>query len=685
MSGSGDNSHAFTVDSSTPSILTIYKTEIATILSPLIDRPVQSILPCIQYQTKARAGSGAKNDHSPFSVPVQRLLSLPYAGSEGTKPKDGKRPRGRRTKGQEDSDSDSEDPAILLAKRHRETKRLLERVQVAAFDEEKNGGQRSKSFKSVSLDKSQSLLLFDPIPHEFVQRTCQALYRELEEPKDQQRRRTNSLESTHSSTVLGKRSRHESDDSQKLVIVNANPIADEDPYSSLRRIALGGFISRLLNSQRVSSQIGDRVGIASGKSVTVLEPTASLDEYNQLLGLEENLYPEYEQGSEWAYEKIKHALTTNPATLATRNELDGFWYVDLSAVNYGRARVYLDTTATLEFEKPSPLILALVQLAHHMEAHRLDCSRYLWVIPEGRNHFADQVLCLGRLIFKDHLVGNADLVTQKEYNQTKKNGLGAPAHELQGFWTDIFEVVVYEPSTGPDLWKQDPKKSEWTPTYGRDIRGLIDYARVRMKEVVVKNRGSLEDMDDDGDDGSSNSSSSSIITSEGQVLDATALYKMATVLSTSALIAASVGSRRRKQIRIDMNKVMDGKGNSGVFLQYVHSRLCGIERNSNTRLNPEADLSLLEETPEAYALTLALVEYEDLLTPTSVISVNMDPSPFILYLFNVAAAVGQANRTMRVKGMRTDVAEARWLLFWCAKRVLDRGLWLLGLEPIGMM
>lgn len=47
--------------------------------------------------------------------------------------------------------------------------------------------------------------------------------------------------------------------------------------------------------------------------------------------------------------------------------------------------------------------------------------------------------------------------------------------------------------------------------------------------------------------------------------------------------------------------------------------------------------------------------------------------------------MGQANRVLRVKGMEVEVAEARWLLFWAAKRVFEEGLQLLGLEFLERM
>lgn len=107
-----------------------------------------------------------------------------------------------------------------------------------------------------------------------------------------------------------------------------------------------------------------------------------------------------------------------------------------------------------------------------------------------------------------------------------------------------------------------------------------------------------------------------------------------------------------------------------------------IERKSGTRLNPEANLSLLHPYPEAFHLALVIAEWGDI---HDTLAQSLDPYPLVNYLFHLAAEIGQANRVFRVKDMEASVAEARWLLFWCAKRVLEHGLTLLGLESVEQM
>ncbi|GJJ73454.1 arginyl-tRNA synthetase [Entomortierella parvispora] len=641
------------------STLATFRAEIASHLSRVLQRPVEDLLPLIQNETKARAGGGAKG-HSLFSVPVQRLFISAPRTSSSRKQKEGA------SESIDDRNKGNDNPGL-------DRESLLEQLLVLPED--------TKLLAKVSLGANKSLLMFEPDRMELIRRTCLAITRDLSDlPDGQSQKQPEDAQKT----VLGKRGRAK----DSLVIVNALSLSQtEGVYSNLRRAAIAGFVSRLMNlrAKRTASLIVGqeleeaRIGIASGHTIHILDGEASLDQYNDLLGLgshqESNSGREAEghiAGSEWAFEKMRMALQSNPA-LVVRGE-EGSSFVDLTAHGLGQAKVFSTDPSSMAFESSTLITRTMVQLAYHLKEHKESCTRYIWILPEGRKHFADQVLRLIEIIFNspsEELLPNGDAATDKiepciKDKKTRHQGAGT------GLWTNLVELVLYDPSFGPDLWNGA------TPFENKSIGGLIDYATVRMKEVVVENRGDPQGMDDEdmyGDD-----------EGEKPALDEASLSRMATILSTSALVVASVGTRLRKKIQLDLTKILDGKGNSGVFLQYVQSRLCGIERNSQVQFNPEADLSLLQKIPEAYALAKVLSEWEDLVSSSSsTVSTTLDPSPLVLYLFNLAAEVGQANRTMRVKGMKQEVAEARWLLFWCAKKVLEEGLWLLGLESVGMM
>lgn len=311
-----------------------------------------------------------------------------------------------------------------------------------------------------------------------------------------------------------------------------------------------------------------------------MDPEASLEDYNELLDLGG------EQGVEstitavdWAFEKIQRALQTNSAVLANRTEGGGAWVVDLTSQRLGQVKVFdasSSNSSSLEFENSTLIVRTLMQLAYHFEEGKEGCARYIWIVPEGRKHFADQVLCLAGIIFNDYLDEQDSTGGETTFESNSSNV--AQRRFGSRSWANMVEVVLYDPSSGPDLWGgSGPNTSGHGGGGNKDsspldirqgIHGLIDYATLRMKEVVVENRGEAQDMDDDSGDMTNDDT-------ERPALDEASLLRMATILSKSALVVVSVGTRLRKKIQMDLTKILDGKGNSGVFLQYVQSRLCG--------------------------------------------------------------------------------------------------------------
>ncbi|KAL1921712.1 uncharacterized protein VTP21DRAFT_10354 [Calcarisporiella thermophila] len=139
--------------------------------------------------------------------------------------------------------------------------------------------------------------------------------------------------------------------------------------------------------------------------------------------------------------------------------------------------------------------------------------------------------------------------------------------------------------------------------------------------------------------------------------------------------------RRTREVVFDWDRLMDVRGDSGVYLEYTHARLCGIERKACVRLDPNADLSLLHGD-EVIVLASILMRY-----PNAVLlsHQSMDPQPLMSILFELAHALSEAHRVLRVKGRQSAVADARWLLLWSARCVLGSGLKLLGVEPLERM
>lgn len=110
-----------------------------------------------------------------------------------------------------------------------------------------------------------------------------------------------------------------------------------------------------------------------------------------------------------------------------------------------------------------------------------------------------------------------------------------------------------------------------------------------------------------------------------------------------------------------------------------------IADKSGTTLNTSANTSLLTE-PEAYELANMISQYPDITLSTLH---TLEPSTIVNYLFGLSHAISSANQVLQVKAAaeagEKELAEARFLLLWCARVTLGNGMRILGLEPLERM
>lgn len=301
-------------------------------------------------------------------------------------------------------------------------------------------------------------------------------------------------------------------------------------------------------------------------------------------------------------ETIKHSLKTEPEIKAQwSNAEEGAWVVDMSAQKLGQVKVFSSSRTGLpsdekakEMGDPTAVVETLVRMARRFARYGggEENVRYIWVVPDGRRLFAEQVLFLARTIFPGvglrlQSDGEVDCSTSEDEPERKKRA-GATAAESDVAkdsgssvkamsWADSVEVVYYGPATGVDLPKDSSLLTAATGNGGSEMSGVIDYTNVKMREVVEQNRGgggvggysgaygNDGYDDDDGDDEGDGT--------EG--LDEAELSRMSKILSRSALVVSCCGGKRARKLNVSLSRILDGKGNSGVFLQYVLSRLYG--------------------------------------------------------------------------------------------------------------
>ncbi|KAG0006247.1 Arginyl-tRNA synthetase [Entomortierella chlamydospora] len=163
------------------------------------------------------------------------------------------------------------------------------------------------------------------------------------------------------------------------------------------------------------------------------------------------------------------------------------------------------------------------------------------------------------------------------------------------------------------------------------------------------------------------------------------IAKVADQLGISAVVIQDFQARSSKGYEFSWKRMTESTGNTGVYLQYAHARLCGIESKSGIRLNPSANTDLLTE-PEAFELANYISMYPEITLQTLQ---TLEPSMIVNHLFGLSHAISSANQVLQVKPAaesgRQDLAEARMLLLWAARVTLGNGMRILGLEPLERM
>ncbi|KAF9188516.1 Arginyl-tRNA synthetase [Haplosporangium sp. Z 11] len=605
-----------------------FRRVIAAHLSSVLGSPTERLIPLIQQNTSHR-----KQSHSVFFVVIKRLQNAL--------------------------------PDLDLDERVLEQCLVLSSPTVQQF--------------IAHARRSRDMLLFDPVPLQLIQESVQSVYTDLgpkgsvrysseqtfDQKEQQEQQESHSARSKDDNENDGSCQSKKRDQTSRLtVLVNGARIQqDENAYCALRRTVLTGFVAR-------------KMATASyGQSpVKVIMDADTCDTANPALkGFYNGLDLIRGSATTTAQEDTRKHLTTIKNALQNMTDIkaqlkEGIWTVDLSGHKLGQVKVFTTTTDTME--TPTLTIETLVVLARHFS--EFECERYLWVVPESRKLFVEQVLHLADIIFPndDNNKDNSDTNGNEGSNDSNNDNCTSGKRKRGRSWRQAIEVVYFGPTLGViEASTTTTMSTTAAEQTSLNLQGLSEYAIARMREAVVENRGRqrLGTDDDDGYEDSADTSSEPCLSEEE-------LARMATILSTSALSVSSAGSRRLRKLNIAMSRILDGKGNSGVFLH--------IERKSKTKLNPEADMSLLQQYPEAFNLALVIAEWHDTLVT---LQQTLDPHDLVTYLFNLAAEIGQANRVLRVKDMDTTVAEARWLLFWASKRVLEQGLQLLGLESIEQM
>lgn len=159
---------------------------------------------------------------------------------------------------------------------------------------------------------------------------------------------------------------------------------------------------------------------------------------------------------------------------------------------------------------------------------------------------------------------------------------------------------------------------------------------------------------------------------------------VARVLSLTGLLTHDLGRAIHKDYAFSWDKVLATKGNSGLFIQYTHCRLCSLEAKCGPVVNTLVDIDAIIHNNVEMVKLLKLINRFSLVVERSY--KQLEPSHIINFLYDLSHAISRALRSSKVKGnLDQQQAEAYLLCFHAARIVVGNGLRILGIEPLDKM
>ncbi|XP_010781409.1 probable arginine--tRNA ligase, mitochondrial, partial [Notothenia coriiceps] len=105
--------------------------------------------------------------------------------------------------------------------------------------------------------------------------------------------------------------------------------------------------------------------------------------------------------------------------------------------------------------------------------------------------------------------------------------------------------------------------------------------------------------------------------------------------------------------KFDWDRMLQAQGDTGVFLQYTHARLCSLIRRNEGVGGFIFDPSLLLE-PTSIIVLQHLLRYDEVLYQSSQ---DLQPKHLVNFLLKLCHLVASAHRELPVKGSSQDVAQ----------------------------
>lgn len=158
--------------------------------------------------------------------------------------------------------------------------------------------------------------------------------------------------------------------------------------------------------------------------------------------------------------------------------------------------------------------------------------------------------------------------------------------------------------------------------------------------------------------------------------------EVARAIAVGALIFNDLKGARAKDVVYDEERFLSFDGETGPYLQYAHTRLCGIIRKFGRHSVPEAIDGSLLKSDEEWSLIMRLDEFPDVVRTAAL---NREPSYLSTYLLSLASEFNLFYQRHRVLTEEEETTRARIALVFCLRYVMANALRLLGIKPLERM
>lgn len=149
----------------------------------------------------------------------------------------------------------------------------------------------------------------------------------------------------------------------------------------------------------------------------------------------------------------------------------------------------------------------------------------------------------------------------------------------------------------------------------------------------------------------------------------------------AALIIQDFRGLLLSDYQFSWDRVFQSRGDTGVFLQYTHARLCSLEETFGCGYLNDFNVACLQE-PQSVSILQHLLRFDEVLYTSSQ---DLQPKHIVSYLLTLSHLAAVAHKTLQVKDSPPDVAGARLHLFKAVRSVLANGMKLLGITPVCRM